>query len=148
MNFSQVIRKSSTLASAKQIKNFINTPKTYIHKDLVESIREIEIEDDKLIKLIKLSGLQIPDDLDHYRIPLKLQAGFLSKLHELSPEIVDFEYNKSKTLDLQAIYDSIEANHPNESKGEAPDNDSKLLKLSEITLNGHYVVREGLIKNK
>lgn len=141
------------LTSKEEIIKFISTPRIHIHENLIKTITPVEVSDEKLIKVMKLSSLEIPEDLSIYKKPLMTQVGFLSKIHELNPKIYEYNYNQPQEqglttgLKLTDIYNNIEQQKPDPSKGEI-ESKAELLKLSTYTKNNHYIVKEGLLKQK
>ncbi|KAH3683965.1 hypothetical protein WICPIJ_005067 [Wickerhamomyces pijperi] len=152
IRFQSTIGKPFT--SKQSLIDFIQTPKVQIHETLVQTLTPIEISDSQLIKLMKLSSLQIPEteeQLQRYKIPLMQQIGFLSKIHNLKPEIFSYNYNQpnhyTKGLKLNDILTKIKQQTQDLSKGES-ESKAELLELATYTKNNHYIVKEGLLKNK
>ncbi|CCH43173.1 hypothetical protein BN7_2720 [Wickerhamomyces ciferrii] len=97
-------------------------------------------------KMLKLSGLQAnPEEYDELIQILKSQVMFIDHLHAV-PELEVKAGQVGKPLGLNEIYEQIEQLEGSEDKGELENWDP--LSLTNDSLNGQYIIKEGLIKNK
>lgn len=126
-----------------EIKQFLRSPTWNIHKELVETDGDTEQVNKELIdKLLNMSGLEV-DDEKEILSKLKEQVLFINKLHSVKVE-EGVEKIQNKELNLDDILNQIKELKKEESKGEL--GNWNPTKLSEISKNEFYIVREGLIK--
>ncbi len=101
-------------------------------------------------RLLELSGLEAnPEKYDELISILKSQVVFIDQLHSIPDSDIEYTATQSSLnkLTLQDIEQSIENQKPDVAKGEVPESWDPL-SLAKESLNGFYIVREGLIKNK
>lgn len=125
------------------------TRKSWSVADLLsqDSPRCRTIDDTTIDKLVKLSGLSY-DRAEYPKLidALKEQVRFIDQLHSIDLEPLE-EQSHTKPLSLSDIEARIEQQSQDPLKGEISGSWSPL-DLATEKQNGHYVVREGLLKDK
>lgn len=138
--------------SKEELNEFLSTPSWSVDEFLSsqsKSQRADSIDHKTVERLLELSGLEAkPESYEDLVSILKSQVVFIDHLHSIPDSEVEASSAPSlKPLSLEDIQKSIETQCPKSDKGEEPES-WKPLSLTKQSLNDHYVVREGLIKNK
>ncbi len=139
--------------SKQELNQYLSTPSWSINELLTpskQSKRADSIDSKTVERLLELSGLEAnPEKYDELISILKSQVVFIDQLHSIPDSDIEYTTTQSSLskLTLQDIEQNIENQKPDVSKGEVPESWDPL-SLAKESLNGFYIVKEGLIKNK
>lgn len=111
-----------------------------------DSPRTQEISEQTIDKLVKLSGLSY-DKQEYPKLisALKEQVRFVDHLHDASEVVPYTEGIQGERLDLQQLEELVRVQRQDGDKGEIAGSWDPM-SLPTEKQNGHYIVREGLVR--
>jgi len=148
------VKIGSPIQSKEELDQYLSSPSWSVEEFLntsgtSESKRANSIDETTVKRLLELSGLEANEEryADLVSI-LKSQVVFIDHLHSIPDnEITDTSSIKPnlKALTLEDLEKSISTQQPSVEKGEVSDSWDPI-SLAKESLNGQYIVKEGLIK--